>query len=144
MGRGRGPIPFPHGSVCRSPTDGDRTGKTKPKAPAALICSDKAVPGNRYSHNYLQPWADAGRAPRVPPSGQNTGRKKKQWENKPVSVLSHTIMPRREQTMKMCERGRAHRAELQLRYSWCRWGARQRLLRKSHLRGNKTVCGRKT
>lgn len=128
------------------PTDGDRTEKRKPAAPAGLICSDKAVPGNRYPHDDLQPRADAGgeraepRSPRDPtqpsptaPPLRNVGCEKGNRRNKPVSVLSYTRTLRREPTIQTCERGWAHRAES------CR-------LRESHTHGEgeKRVCGRET
>lgn len=58
------PSPFPlrirSAPIPTLPTDGDRMEKTKPKASAGLICSDKAVQGNHYSLDSAQPRADAG------------------------------------------------------------------------------------
>lgn len=119
--------PFPCGFARRSPrstriltlpTGGDRTEKTKPKTPAGLICSDKAVLSNHYSHNYLQPRPDAGseqaepRSPMDPaqqsPTAlplQNAGCEKSNRRNTPVLVLSYTATPQREQTNKTHEHG---------------------------------------
>lgn len=126
------PAPSPCGFARRSPrsariptlpTDGDRTEKTKPKAPAGFHLLRQSSPGQavlsplfattgRCRQSREAPWILPSRAPpRHPSETLAVGKKKSDRRNKPISVLSYTKTSQREQTTQTCEHGRAHPAE---------------------------------
>lgn len=122
-GTGKGPCPLSPRICAPQP---DRRGQDRENKTQGTSCINLLRQSGPGQSLFPRLFATAGRcrqSPTAPAQRPKYWLYKKQWENKPVSVLSHTVMPRREQTMKRRERGRAHRAELRRRHGWDRWDA---------------------